>query len=65
MPFQTTYLDRIGVVNIGSHNISNINLYTVDNVCRMIGAVLKNVAVVLIKHVAHVTLQIIEPQFDT
>ena len=37
-----TYLDRICIVNIGSYNVSNINLYAVDDVRRMIGAVKKN-----------------------
>ena len=47
-------------------NVSDINLYVADKVRRMIGAVKNKIlTVVLILHVAHVTLQIIEPQsFD-
>ena len=63
---QNDIFDRICVVNISSYNVSNINLYAVDNVCRMIGAVKKIVMVVLTLHASHVTLQIIEPKsFDT
>ena len=59
---KTTYLDRICVVNISSYNVTDMNLYAVDNVRfvrRMIGAVKKKiVTVVLTLHEAHVTVQI-------